>query len=228
MRHSLAIFLLLYCASVALSQISGTKKPVEQPQPSATQKKQSTEFDAPGIEKAIRESIQGASTKADPNADEKLGIDRQIKIYTGQLADYTAALSRYTRWLFIATAVLVAVSVWQGTNLKRSVDSYISGERPHIFPTEPNAAGIVNRCNSVLVEGPPLEFPPRPPFVTIAFGNFGKTIGVLRELRMELAFGPLPAKPTFVYSEPIFGYHADAAGMRCFHAGRDQCPLLWI
>ena len=109
--------------------------------------------------------------------------------------------------LALFTGFLVLVGAWQGRHLRRTVVSYIHGERPYIFPTEPNASGIVNRCNSVLVDGPPLEEPPKAPFVTIAFGNFGKTIAILRELRMELSFGPLPKRPVFVYSQPTLGYH---------------------
>jgi hypothetical protein len=57
---------------------------------------------------------------------QNLEIQRQLSKFTSKIADFTLAL-------VIVTAVLAGMALWQGYQLKRSVDSLRNAERAHIF-----------------------------------------------------------------------------------------------
>jgi len=131
-----------------LAQEPSSGQAVGDQQRKARQHQDTLKFDTSSLEKAIRESVREASEKPDGHGDEKLQIDRQIKEYTGQLATYTDRLSFYTFLLAVATAILGAIGIWQGIQLKRSVDlgreEFIASHPPVLetrrfqFRQEPN------------------------------------------------------------------------------------------
>ncbi len=103
------------------------------------------------------------------------------------------------------TAILVIVGAWQGIHLKRTVDSFMTGERPYLFPTLPDTKGLLP-TGLRRTHYPNIPIEQRPvPTTSIRFGNFGKTIGIIREVRGELVFGEIPTKPKFGYSKPYLG-----------------------
>ena len=104
------------------------------------------------------------------------------------------------------TFFLVAIGAWQGGHLKRTVDSFVVGERPYIFPSAPDASGLHPPPEKLRYYKTIPEKEWHVPFVTITFGNFGKTIGIIRAIRIELLLGDLPKKPTFDTSLEIPGY----------------------
>lgn len=99
--------------------------------------------------------------------------------------------------LAIFTLGLVGIGTWQGVHLKRTVDSYVIGERPYIHPTVPNNEGL-NPCPTAIN-------PQSIPYCSIGFGNFGKTTGIIREIGGEFSLGDLPAVRKFSYLPPSRG-----------------------
>jgi hypothetical protein len=124
------------------------------------------------------EPVKETAKPSDGHSVDKLDIDRklaeytrQLAVYTEQLAVYTKDVSRFTLWLFIATAVLACIAIWQGVQLKRTVDlgrqEFISAHRPK----------LIVRCVFTLDMIPePLGKPVRMYFVIANVGNSIATI----------------------------------------------------
>jgi hypothetical protein len=103
--------------------------------------------------------------------------------------------------LALFTLLLVVTGAWQGWHLRRTVQSYISSDRPYSYP------GVFN-TSRLLPTGAHAVYPlcPGVPFPEIdwTFMNVGKSPGIIKEIRAELFLGEsLPRRPTFTYSEPL-------------------------
>jgi hypothetical protein len=120
--------------------------------------------------------------------------------------------------LAVFTLALVLIGAWQGAHLKRTVSSFIAGERPYIYPIEPTHHGFE----------PPHKSQARTPRVSISFVNLGKTIAVIRGVRAELFFGDLPKRPIFSYSAMRRGYVIarpdTTAPFNVFYFNREMAP----
>jgi hypothetical protein len=98
--------------------------------------------------------------------------------------------------LALFTLFLVFVGTWQGWHLRKTVESFEVGERPYIYPSAPELGPITRLYIT----------PPAPPFVALKFGNFGKTIAIIRTIRGELVLGTLPRTRNYSYSPLRAGY----------------------
>jgi hypothetical protein len=126
-------------------------------------------------------AVEGAQTlppkgTRDPDF---VDVQRQVAEYTRQLSIYTNEVGNFTKWLIIVTAILVAVGalvIWQ---TERTVETFIGGERPHIFLGDPEP--------HLLHAGTPYAINPWVEFVLI---NYGRTPAMVSTLRAELYLGP--------------------------------------
>lgn len=159
MRYSLIVLVVsLVFVVPASSQESSDHKAITQKDQKAEQKKSPPENKYAPIEERKSEPIQNASEQPKAHTDEKLEIDRKIAEYTGQLSVYTKDLSVYTQslsqftlMLVIATAVVGAIGIWQGIQLRSSVnlarDEFRTTHRPRLIvrrisPVEENKTAI--------------------------------------------------------------------------------------
>jgi hypothetical protein len=115
-------------------------------------------------------------------------VQQQVAQYTHQLAIYTNEVGNFTKWLIIVTAILVAVGalvIWQ---TERTVETFIGGERPHIFLGDPEP--------HLLHAGTQFAINPWVEFVLI---NYGRTPAMVSTLRAELFLGEeLPRTRRFI------------------------------
>jgi hypothetical protein len=177
--------LALTIAGTAVSQESSDHKAVAQKNQKANEKQTAPKLDTSSLEKAIRESIKEASQKPDANADEKLKIDRKLSEYTGQLSVYTEKLSNYTLWLVIATIVLAIIALWQGRQLKRTVDTSVIESQPALSPYvvdmeklhELPKPGVQVTFNGIVIFYSSILF---------IFENYGKTPAIIRRVQADL------------------------------------------
>lgn len=133
LKPLLILFTLVSLSSTALGEQPGTGRPVPIKQQQAVPPQQTFKFDTTPLERAIK----AATERADPQAEEKLKIDRQVSEYTKQLANYTASLSSYTFWLVVATMVVGGIGVFQGIQLRRSVTAmereFVASHPPRVI-----------------------------------------------------------------------------------------------
>jgi hypothetical protein len=123
--------------------------------------------------------------------DEKAANDRR-------LADYAGALD-------VLTAVLAAIAVlqlfvfgYQARQMRRTVDAFVEGERPHVYPGEPGPQ-LIPPGRSI----PPEGFIPS---VCFFFLNYGKSAAIVRDIRVQLDFeAAFPKQPTFTHATRILG-----------------------
>ena len=103
--------------------------------------------------------------------------------------------------LALFTLLLVIVGAWQAYQLRRTVQSRITGERAQIYPGPLNTSKLVpSGAHAVypLADGVP------PPIIEWAFMNVGKSPGIIREVRGELTLASrLPWRRRFTYSEVL-------------------------
>jgi len=137
-----------------------------------------------------------------------------MKEYTRQLAEYTDSLSIYTRWLFIATVALAGIGIWQGRQLKRTVDIAVVEAQPVLFPYVVNMDGLHPLPPEYgLVKS---TFSPPPEFTSVLlfnFENYGKTPGIVRRVRAGLFVTENDAIPKAnVRALPIIHYQETIPG----------------
>ena len=130
MHRFLIVLVILFVGNMnASSQESGDHKPIAQKEQKSEQNQTAPKNESSPIKKQKSEPVKETGKKPDTYPDEKLNIDRQIAEYTGQLAVFT-------KWLVIVTAILAAIAIWQGLQLKSTVwamrDDYVSTHRPKI------------------------------------------------------------------------------------------------
>lgn len=137
MRSALILLTVLLFAVPASPQTSSDHNSIANKEQKSAQETSATNPKPTSVNKAKPVAIQNTGNKRDAPADEKLQIDRRLAEYTGKLSTYTENLARYTFWLVIVTAVLAGIGVWQGCQLKRSIDlardEFISTHRPKII-----------------------------------------------------------------------------------------------
>jgi hypothetical protein len=125
------------------SQESSDHKPIAQKEQTSEQKKTAPKNPPASAKQRESAVVQDTRQPADAHTDEKLKIDRQIAEYTRQLSIYTQdlsiftkSLSQFTLLLVIATVVVALIGIWQGWQLKRSVDlgraEFIATHRPRV------------------------------------------------------------------------------------------------
>ena len=112
---AVAVALILAAGFVAQSQEASHYKAIQQEYQSAEQRRASSDSPAPPVPKEESKSLEAASQKPSADTSEKSELDRQLVKYTGELA-------RFTEWLVYATIVIAAIGVFQGWQLKRTVD----------------------------------------------------------------------------------------------------------
>ena len=75
--------------------------------------------------------------------------------------------------------------------------SILSAERPYIYPDAPNVGGFLpSGANAVYPENPGVPVPN----IEIKFANVGRSYGIVRELRVEIALDRIADIPAFTYS----------------------------
>jgi hypothetical protein len=102
--------------------------------------------------------------------------------------------------LALFTLLLVIVGAWQGYQLRRTVQSRITGERPQIYPGPFNSSKLLPsgaHAEYPLADGVPL------PIIDWTFMNVGKSPGIIREVRGELVLDRLPWRRRFTYSKVV-------------------------
>ena len=73
----------------------------------------------------------------------------------------------------------------------------LSAERPYIYPDVPNVAGFLpSGANALYPENPGVPHPN----IEIKFANVGRSHGIIREMRVEIALDKIAVVPTFTYS----------------------------
>ena len=103
--------------------------------------------------------------------------------------------------LALFTLLLVIVGGWQASQLRRTVQSRITAERPQIHPGPFNTSKL--RPSGALAAHPLADEVP-PPIIDWTFMNVGKSPGIIREVRGELILAPrLPWRRRFTYSEVL-------------------------
>jgi len=113
------------------------------------------------------------------------------------------------QWLALFTGLLVLVGLLQlkvfsaqARQLRRTVDSFLAGERPYIFPSVPITTEF-------LPGGAHSRYPTAPgapvPQIGLHFANVGRTPAVIKTARAEIAIGKLPKRPAFKYSQEYRG-----------------------
>lgn len=128
---------LLAIAAIAVSgacfaspEEPGKQKTGSNPKTSATQEKQSTNVVSPVFEINIGKQDQPHAEKTESHSAEKFAIDRDIRDFTGQLANYTL-------WLACATIVLGVIGAVQGVFLWKTVDlarsEFLATHRPKLL-----------------------------------------------------------------------------------------------
>jgi hypothetical protein len=116
--------------------------------------------------------------------------------------------SAVTDWLLVAVGILswrvysqqAVILRDQRDILRRQGETLPAVERANIIPTAPIATGMLPDSRESLF----VDLPPIPAFMTIKFGNFGKTPGIIKIIRGEIILGDIiPREPIFTYSEPM-------------------------
>ena len=114
-------------------------------------------------------------------------VQQELARYTQQLSIYTGEVASFTRWLIAVMVVLVAIGalvIWQ---TERTVETFVGGERPHIFLGDPEP--------HLTHAGTPFAINPWVEFVLI---NYGRTPAMVSTLRAELFLGEnLPRRRKF-------------------------------
>jgi len=172
MRWLPLFLILLLIGSNALSQESGHDKSVTQKDQKAEQKRTTTKNGPVPIKKLKAQPIENTRQNPDAHSDEKLKIDRQLAEYTGQL-------STFTLWLVIATAILGFIGIWQGFQLKPTVDVATFESQPVLSPWIIQMIGL----HQLTAVSEPITWDASVHFI---FENFGKTPGMIREVRADL------------------------------------------
>lgn len=129
-RFFLIVLAVLLISNATTSQGAGDHKTIAQHYESAEQNKDATNNAIALVEKYKPESGHNTAEYANHHPDAKLNIDRELAEYTGQLAFFT-------KWLVYVTVVLALIAIWQGVQLRRSVNlarkEFISTHRPKII-----------------------------------------------------------------------------------------------
>jgi hypothetical protein len=175
MRALLLIIALSFCG-YAWSDNSDNHKTITQKNQSTTQKNKDSNLDTSSLEKAIRESIKDAADKTDAHTDEKLESDRKIVEYTGEL-------SFFTKWLAVATIFLAIIAIWQGIQLRRTVDIATKESQPVLSPKVINMDRLHPIMKIPLESNDPILHKSTIYFI---FENFGKTPGMIRRVQADL------------------------------------------
>jgi hypothetical protein len=173
-------------------------------QPNGAGKPQQAATTSPQVSPQPQTVIPKAASSAD-RYDSKEERQRRAE----ERSEYWIIFGHLTKitdfWLALFTLGLIGVGAWQGRHLSRTVSSFVAGERPYIFPTAPDPGGLFPPPHDRRYYSSIPEERWHKPFVTLQFGNFGRTVGMIRVVRIELIIGALPKKPVFTDAEEIEG-----------------------
>jgi hypothetical protein len=111
--------------------------------------------------------------------------------------------------LMAITGVLALLAVgqwgamlWQGLHIKRTADAAITGDQPYLFPTYPDMDMFFGETKPDRRYDKSTRTVPR---IGFKFGNYGKTLAVLKEFKIEVALDAMPEAPSFTYASPRKG-----------------------
>jgi hypothetical protein len=195
----------------AASEVAPSNKTIANSTQQTQQSNESIKFDTSSLEKAIRESIKEASEKPDLHADEKVKTDEDM-------AKYTKQLSFYTCWLVVFTAILALVAIWQGVQLKRSLDlareEFISTHRPKIILRNFQIG------DREIPDGKPIN-------VTFIAQNIGDSVGKVVQIRSATVIldskEKIPTDFSFLHSDP-FQFSLKSGEKELFPANGNSAP----
>jgi hypothetical protein len=219
MRILLVVAICTLAGSFAYAESQQTQqKPSDHKKTTATDKR-GTE-NSPLIIKVLPSNDAESAAKDDREEKAaKRKTDEDLAKFTGQLAEYTNNLASYTKILvgigivqiFIFIGQLFAF-LWQGRQLKRSVDSAENTSMPFLSPLI--VGGILHPFRSeadhFYPHDQPVSFPSSVHFV---FENFGKTPGMIQEVRGDLFLCEMDQFPAVDFGQlPLIDYQPIVAG----------------
>lgn len=107
-------------------------------------------------------------------------------------------LIRLTGALAVIGALQLLAFTYQAAQLWRTVSSSVSGDRPYIYPGEPDTRELLpSGANAVY----PTASSVPPPRITCTIFNVGRTPAVIKAMRGEIIIGEtLPIVPKYTYS----------------------------